>query len=308
MSMKEANTLSPACPVCNSTSTYPVLQAEDFTVSEELFTINQCNECTLRFTFPVPDQQHIGAYYQSENYISHTDTSKGMVNKMYHVIRRLSLQRKRNDVIRATKLARGGVLDIGCGTGAFLHTMQKAGWDITGLEPDRQARQIARHKYNVEPLPADSLFRLPAQSFDAITMWHVLEHVHALHAYMKEAGRLLTPKGKFFIAVPNYTSWDAGHYKAYWAAYDVPRHLYHFSPQSMHRLAEAHQFHISGKIIMPYDAFYISLLSEKYQTGKTNYLQGFVNGLHSWLYAKRYPSCGSSIIYILERPSTLTSH
>lgn len=292
---------SSACPVCRSPETSPVLQAKDYTVSGEVFTINQCSQCNLRFTYPVPDLNNIGAYYKSEDYISHTDTHKGLINKLYHAVRTFALLQKKKLVVRATGLTQANILDIGCGTGAFLNTMKEAGWQVTGLEPDEQARLIAQQNHKIEPFPADYLFRLPAESFQAITMWHVLEHVHPLHEYMKQINQLLIRGGRLFIAIPNYTSWDANHYQTYWAAYDVPRHLYHFSPQSLVRLAEQHQFRVRRKIVMPFDAFYICLLSEKYQKGKTHYINGFLNGLRSWTYAKKHKLQGSSMIYILDK-------
>lgn len=291
----------PLCPVCHSPQTSPVLMAKDYTVSGEAFTIHQCAQCSLRFTFPVPDQQHIGRYYKSEDYISHTDTAKGIINKLYHAVRKYALQQKKNDVVKATGLSRGNILDVGCGTGAFLHTMKQAGWSVTGLEPDEQARTIAQQKYKIETLPAENLFELPEQSFDVITLWHVLEHIHQLDAYMEKMHKLLKPGGKLFIAVPNYTSLDAGYYQAYWAAYDVPRHLYHFSPSAISRLAERHYFLLSRRILMPFDPFYISLLSEKYKHGKPNYVGGFIRGLRSWIHARKNPLEGSSLIYVLNK-------
>lgn len=288
------------CPACGSSDISPVLEARDYTVSGEKFTIQACKECTLRFTYPVPDEQHIGKYYQSENYISHSDTRKGIINKLYHIVRKLSLKQKKAYVLRATGIQHGHILDIGCGTGAFLHTMKQSGWMTTGLEPDKNARQVAHRKYQLDPLSADQLFQLPEQSFNAITLWHVLEHVHPLHEYFQQIRLLLKPGGKIFIAVPNYTSLDASHYKACWAAYDVPRHLYHFSPASLIQLAKKHDLHLSKKIIMPFDAFYVSLLSEKYCNGKNNYMGGAVNGLRSWMHARAKPDEASSLIYILQ--------
>lgn len=299
--MTGEKTTSPECPVCHSGQTSLALEAKDYTVSNQAFTIYECSQCTLRFTFPAPGPEDIGAYYKSENYISHTDTAKGMVNKLYHAVRKLSLRQKEKYVVRATGLSHGRILDIGSGTGAFLHTMKHAGWTVTGLEPDEQARQIAKQKHKIESLQAEDLFQLPPESFDAITLWHVLEHVHLLHEYLEQIKTLLAADGKLFIAVPNYTSWDAQHYGAYWAAYDVPRHLYHFSPAALRQLAESHQLYLDKMIVMPFDAFYISLLSEKYKTGQTSYLRGFSNGLRSWLHANKQPLHGSSIIYVLHK-------
>jgi len=289
-----------SCPVCGSPHITFALEARDHTVTGESFSLYQCSQCTLRFTFPFPDESHIGRYYHSENYISHTDTRRGLINKAYHIVRTFSLKQKKSWISRFTHLSRGHILDIGCGTGAFLHIMKTAGWETTGLEPDSQARKIAQQKYQLNPLPMEEMPHLPAKSFHAITLWHVLEHVHSLHIYMDRMKELLVPGGVLFLAVPNYQSQDAQKYGAHWAAYDVPRHLYHFSPQAMARLAQDHHYRVTAMIPMPFDAFYISLLSEQYARGKSHYLRGFLTGLRSWAYAKRNSHAASSLLYVLQ--------
>lgn len=292
-------TLHPPCPVCGSIDTRFTLEAKDYTVSGETFRIRQCQVCSLRFTWPVPDEQHIGKYYHSENYISHSDTSKGLVNKLYHAVRKISLKQKKHWVEQSTGIAKGNILDIGSGTGSFLHVMQQSGWNTTGLEPDEGARNIAYKNYGLSILPSDSLYHLPQNNFHAITLWHVLEHVHELHGYMEQIGKLLNANGHIFIAVPNYTSLDAKIYQQHWAAYDVPRHLYHLSPNAMKTLVQQHGLKLKKMITMPFDAFYICLLSEKYKRGKSHYLHGFTNGVRSWAYANKHTEQSSSILYIL---------
>lgn len=288
------------CPVCGSRETRFVLEARDHTVTGESFSLHQCAGCSLRFTFPFPAESHIGRYYHSEKYISHSDTHRGLINKAYHIVRRISLTKKKSWVTRYTHLGRGHILDIGCGTGAFLDVMKTAGWETTGLEPDPQARQIAQEKYQLTPLPLEEMPHLPEKSFHAITLWHVLEHVHALHEYMEHIKALLVPAGVLFLAVPNYQSRDAEKYGSNWAAYDVPRHLYHFSPDAMRRLAQDHHYRVTAMIPMPFDAFYISLLSEQYARGKAGYLPGFFTGLRSWAHARRHPRAASSLLYVLQ--------
>ncbi len=277
------------------------MEVKDYLVSGETFTLYDCNSCTLRFTWPVPAADKIAPYYQSENYISHTDTRSGLINKLYHLIRKYALVQKRKWVEDATERQDGELLDIGCGTGAFLNEMKNSGWTVTGLEPDQLARDFSKKEYQITPLSSEVLFRLPHNSFHAITMWHVLEHVYPLHEYLLQLTKLLSDKGVLFVAVPNYTAYDAEKYKAYWAAYDVPRHLYHFSPKAFLELITRYHFKCVKQIAMPFDAFYISLLSEKYQHGKTRYLSGFINGLRSWLQAGKAPSKSSAVLYILQK-------
>ena len=289
------------CPVCSSKNIVPQLTAKDYTVSQKEFAVWHCNNCTLRFTQDVPEQNAIGPYYQSDSYISHSDTKKGFINTLYHAVRKRTLNKKRQLIIDQVGMTKGEILDIGCGTGAFLNTMKAAGWGITGLEPDETARKKANDLYNISPQSPEQLFELKPASYHAITMWHVLEHVHELHAYVKQLANLITPQGKIFIAVPNYTSKDAEIYREHWAAYDVPRHLYHFSPASMEQLLSLYNLKLIAVKPMWYDSFYVSMLSEKYKTGKGNIIKAFWNGFVSNLNAVSDKSKCSSVIYIISK-------
>ncbi len=289
------------CPVCAGADIHPVLEARDYTVSHELFEIWECTTCTLRFTQKVPHEQAIGAYYKSENYISHSNTKKGLVNGLYHWVRKRTLVKKRKLVQAFTGLKKGSLLDIGSGTGAFLAEMQQNEWTVTGLEPDAGAREVAKKSYGLTLDTSPALFSLPPQQFDAITLWHVLEHVHALSAYMTQLKKILKDKGKIFIAVPNYTSSDAVIYQQYWAAYDVPRHLYHFSPTAMQQLVEKQGMKIQAYKPMWYDSFYVALLSSKYKNKKMNLPAAFWNGLRSNMKAFRDVKKCSSVIYVISK-------
>jgi len=290
-----------ACPCCGSEEIVAVLSVKDYTVSNETFEIVECTDCLVRFTQNIADEQHIGKYYQSENYISHSDTNKGIINKLYHYVRNITLKNKFKIVCYQTKRTTGNLLDIGAGTGAFAHFMQSAKWKVTGLEPDDTARKVAYNKFQLNLQSPEELFKLPENSFDAITMWHVLEHVHNLDGYLNAFGKLLKPEGKLFIAVPNYTSYDAYHYKEYWAAYDVPRHLYHFSPNSIELLAVKHGMAVTAIKPMWYDSFYISMISEQYKNGKGNLLKACIIGLISNIKTFINTDKCSSLIYIISK-------
>ena len=295
------NILYKQCPLCNGTNIVPVLRVKDYTVSGEIFDVWHCNACTARFTQNVPPAGDIGKYYKAEAYISHTGTKKGLVNRLYHIVRNRTLQTKRRLVEKTTGLTKGSLLDVGAGTGAFAAAMWQAGWAVTGLEPDDTARANARAQNNIELQSPDTLFNLPANSFDAITLWHVLEHVHNLHEDLHTFNTLLKPNGVLLIAVPNYTSYDAAIYSEHWAAYDVPRHLYHFSPQSMAGLAKQHGFTIAAYKPMWFDSFYVSMLSEQYKTGKSGLLKAVWNGLMSNLNAVSDNKKCSSVIYVMKK-------
>lgn len=286
------------CPACGSADIKPVLSAKDYTVSGETFAIWHCNACTLRFTQEAPALHKIGPYYQSAAYVSHSDTEKGLVNRLYHIVRNITLQGKRKLVQQVSGQATGNLLDVGAGTGAFSHTMQQAGWQVTALEPDDTARQNAQKRYGLSLQSPDKLFLLQPEEFDVITMWHVLEHVHDLNGYLQQFHSILKPGGRLIIAVPNYTSYDAAIYQEYWAAYDVPRHLYHFSPQSMEQLGNTKGFSLLQTKPMWFDSFYVAMLSEQYRNGKGNIFRAFLNGLVSNLKATGNARNCSSVIYI----------
>ena len=289
------------CPACKSSHIQPCLETKDFTISRETFVIWHCNSCSLRFTQNVPTADAIGRYYQSNNYISHSDTKKGIINRLYHSVRNITLNQKRKLVQRATGLKTGSLLDIGAGTGAFANAMKQANWNITALEPDETARSNAKKNYDLNLRLSEELFYQKPESFDVITLWHVLEHVHELHLYLQAFQTILKKNGVLIIAVPNYTSFDADYYKEYWAAYDVPRHLYHFSPQSMKLLMQQFMFVVTEMKPMPFDSFYVSMLSETYQTGHNNYTNAFLTGLKSNLRAYGKPANSSSVIYIIKK-------
>lgn len=289
------------CPACGSDKIEYALTAKDHTVSHINFDIWHCQSCSLRFTQDVPGIDQIGPYYQSANYISHSNTKKGLINQLYHLVRRYTLQLKAKQIKQVSGKATGRLLDIGAGVGAFAATMQQSGWEVLALEPDASARAAAKQLYGLNLDLPDSFYTLPDQGVDVITMWHVLEHVHDLQGYFQQFHRLLPQGGKLVIAVPNYTSVDANQYGAFWAAYDVPRHLYHFSPEAMVQLAAKHAFKMVATKPMWFDAFYVAMLSEQYQYGKNRYLSAFWQGLRSNLATLFQSNKCSSVVYILEK-------
>ena len=288
------------CPICESDQIQHVLSPKDYTVSQEKFEVWHCNNCQGRFTQLIPTESEIGKYYQSEEYISHSNTSKGLINTLYQWVRDYTLGQKRNLIKKISGLNNGKLLDIGCGTGEFLKIMKESEWEVQGLEPDAGARKQATENFELTVDEPEHLFKLAENQFDVITMWHVLEHVHRLHAYMDQIKSLLKSGGTLIIAVPNYQSWDADHYQSEWAAYDVPRHLYHFSVSSMENLLGQHGFKLQEIKRMPFDGFYVSLLSEKYRHDRIKLISGAWSGLRSFMDAKKRASRCSSIMYIVK--------
>lgn len=286
------------CPVCNSEQTRLALNVKDHSVSAEYFGVFECARCRLRFTADSPAGDKIGTYYESEEYISHTNIRKGIVNRLYHAVRNHTLFTKYKLIKKTTGLNYSHHLDIGAGTGAFVQYMNGKAWKSVGIEPDEKARERALLFHKTKLLPSEFFESFPPESFDAISLWHVLEHVHNLYPYLAQIKKLLKPAGIVFIAVPNYTSYDALHYGADWAAYDVPRHLYHFSPTSMQWLLKETGFHLIQEVPMWWDSFYISLLSEKNRGVFGAFPKGFFNGMISNMKAVFDKEKCSSLIYI----------
>lgn len=278
-----------------STQTLYLSQVEDYTVSHQKFDLQYDSQFDLLHTFPQPPLSELGKYYESDDYISHTDSKRSWFEKAYHMVKKRALNQK-VQLLEKYQPNKGNLLDMGCGTGDFLQAAQQAGWQVQGIEPNEKAHQIAASKgvtlISGTPVVVD-------QIFDAITLWHVLEHLPNLELQIKELKRTLKPNGTLFIAVPNYKSFDAGYYKQFWAAYDVPRHLWHFSKTSINRLVEKEGMKVVSVRPMKFDSFYVSLLSEKYKTGKMNYVSAFFVGLYSnWKgsQTKEY----SSHIYVIK--------
>ena len=290
------------CPVCNSEQTHFALKVKDHSVSGELFEVFECSRCSLRFTKDAPREDKIGRYYQSEDYISHSNTRKGLINSLYHRVRNRTLATKYHLIENATGIKHGHHLDVGAGTGAFVQYMNQHGWKSAGIEPDERARERAEVHHKTKLLHAEAFETFLPESFDAISLWHVLEHVKDLYPYLQQIKKILKPAGLLFIAVPNYTSFDAVKYGANWAAYDVPRHLYHFSPASMRWLLKAAGFQMTEIVPMWWDSFYISLLSEKYAGGHAAMLNGFFTGVVSNMKALASKENCSSLIYVAGKP------
>ena len=270
------------------------LNCKDHTVSGELYRVMKNQEYDFLVTSPVPSD--LAKYYQSEDYISHTDAKKSLFDNVYQIVKRHTLKKKvalLNSFLPEQKT----VLDIGAGTGDFLHACKKDNWKVVGVEPSIKAREIAESK-NVLLEKELSFFK--GQKFDVITLWHVLEHVENLEAYTQSLQELLKENGTLLIAVPNYKSFDASHYGSFWAAFDVPRHVWHFSQTSIQKIFALVSLKVVQTIPMKFDAYYVSLLSEKYKSGKMSPIKSLYRGFLSNWKAKKTNEY-SSIIYVLKK-------
>ena len=287
------------CPVCNSTQFSQIMVCEDYTVSRETYPIVQCSSCGFKFTNPRPEANELGKYYKSEDYVSHSNTKKGFINSTYQSVRKYTLLKKLQLISKYFKT--GKILDIGCGTGEFLNICKNAKWNTIGIEPSPDARKMAIENYGLDVREEAEINNLESGSFDIITMWHVLEHVPNLNERIEDIKRLIKPNGVIIIAVPNCESLDAKIYKENWAAYDVPRHLYHFTHKDIELIFKNHDLEMFRILPMVFDSFYVSMLSEKIKTGKTNIIRSMWNGLRSNLAAIKTGKTYSSQIYLIRK-------
>ena len=271
----------------------PLMSCEDYTVSNESYELLHNKKYDMLVTLPVPID--LENYYESEDYISHTNSKKSLIDKLYQTVRKYTLIKKVN-LINSFKSKEKTILDVGCGTGDFLVACKKKGWYVNGVEPNVKARQIALQ--NLKEVK-ETLRQFSFETYDVITLWHVLEHVENLNEYILELKKLLNPNGVLIIAVPNYKSFDAKYYNEHWAAYDVPRHLWHFSQTSIKNLFKNVNMEVVQTKPMKFDSYYVSLLSEKYKTGMASYIKPFWIGFKSNLKAKS-TSEYSSLIYIIK--------
>lgn len=288
------------CIACGNNTFEDVFNVKDYSISQEIFHVKECSTCSLRVTSHPPSENECGTYYQGENYISHSDTQSGLINGVYHIVRKLMLGMKYR-LCRSKSIPKT-LLDVGSGTGYFPNYMKNKSFQVMGIEVDENARKYSQNKFDIEVnSPFDLLRGGIDKKFGYITLWHVLEHLYQPEKYMDVFKKQLEDKGQLIMAVPNYLSFDAQHYKSHWAAYDVPRHLWHFTPQAMRLFAERSGFRIVKTKSMPFDPFYNSMLSSKYRQDAFPIVWGFVIGLISFFMGIINVNKASSIIYVMQK-------
>ncbi len=288
------------CPVCGKNDFITHLLLKDYFLSQEEFSILKCTHCGLMITNPQPKMEELGKYYQSKDYISHSTEKSGNIQvKLYNIIRKRTLKTKLSLLSKYTSGYR--LLDIGCAIGVFLDYCRKHGYHVMGIEPELKARQYAKDNFNLDIHDTNFIEKIESASLDVVTMWHVLEHVSDIEKRINSIHRILTKEGTAIIALPNPDSYDAKYYQKYWAAYDVPRHLFHFTKESFSTLCERNSFKVISVIPMVYDSFYVSMLSEKYKNSKIPMVKAFLTGLKSNIFAMLNNKNYSSLIYIVKK-------
>jgi SAM-dependent methyltransferase len=292
-----------ACPLCSDERIHIHLNCRDYFLSGEPFALFKCSSCGFVFTQDYPEEQEMGKYYESEEYLSHNDSSMKFSDRIYRIVRKIMLNRKRRMVEKITGLKKGKLLDIGSGSGHFAMTMKKGGWQVKGIEINEKARISSASKLGLEINDPKEIVSLGSSSFDCITLWHVLEHFHEPNKYFREIMLLLKPGGICITALPNCRSYDAIHYREFWAAFDVPRHLWHFTPSSFALFAEKTGFRLENIKNLPADVFYISFVSEKYKEASLPFIRGIIRAKFYAIGSFFNKEKSSSIIYILRKPS-----
>jgi 2-polyprenyl-3-methyl-5-hydroxy-6-metoxy-1,4-benzoquinol methylase len=289
------------CPLCHSENIRQFLQTRDHFLSRETFELYKCFDCGFVITQDYPEENFIGRYYASDDYVSHNDSASGFLNNLFRLSRIIMLRGKKSIVKRHTGLKNGSLLDIGSGTGHFISVMKKAGWRVKGVEINEKAREYSVSRFGLEVIPREQLSSLPSLSFDCITLWHVLEHLDDPVKYASEILRLIKPGGMCIIALPNCNSEDAQYYNKFWAAWDVPRHLWHFTPDTFRLFSEKAGFTVSKISCLPLDVFYISVLSERYKESNFSFIKGIIKGLWFTLRSLFRATGSSSLVYFLQK-------
>jgi|TARA_B100000959_G_scaffold62840_2_gene66231 ubiquinone/menaquinone biosynthesis C-methylase UbiE len=290
-----------SCPVCKSEVFNDLFTCRDFSVSKEDFKIVYCENCGFTFTNPRPENGDLDNYYLSDNYMSHTNKSRGFFETLYQIVRKYTVWQKLR-LLKQFSVSKNH-LDIGCGTGEFLNACKNAGFKTRGIEPSEIARNQAINNYNLSVSENTNLNQYSTESFNTISMWHVLEHIPNLNETIKNLSRIIEKNGSLIIAVPNHKSWDAGYYKQCWAAWDVPIHLWHFSLDSINRLFQNYEFKLVKTKRMYFDSFYVSMLSEQYKNGRKSFIFGFFIGFISNIIGFLTKRGLSSTIYIFQKQS-----
>jgi len=290
------------CPICGHSEFEKVYDLDDYKITQETFSLEKCPECTLIFTVDPPLGENIGRYYESDDYLEHSNRKNDLFSKMYSWGRDLMFGYKYGIIKKLGP--KGKILDIGAGSGYYLNFMSKKGYEVQGIEMSERARNHAKSEHGLHIHP-DEMFhnRDFKQKFDMISLWHVMEHLYDLNKVMKRFDELLNPNGSLVIALPNYNALEVQTYKKYWNGWDVPRHLWHFSPQSIRKLVGNHGFEITSMHTMPLDPLFNTLLTNKYRKGNplVNVLRMGTVGVASLIQGFFNVEKASSIIYIIKR-------
>lgn len=289
------------CPICEGPEFEELCTATDFFISKQSFALAKCKSCGFVLTWNPPKGERLASYYNSPNYIPHNKTNRTCFQILYGAARSIMLRKKIQFIEKETTKRNGFLLDYGCGAGYFANYAKSKGWSVTAMDSNSNARKYALDQFSLTVLDENQIKELPSQYYDVISLWHVLEHIEDLSTIWSELDRLLKPTGALVLAVPNIASFDARKYQENWAAYDVPRHLWHFSPSTIQQLGSKHGFCLANRKPMPFDAFYISILSEKIRQSKLPFMKGCITGIQAWFKSLTKIDESSSMTYVFRK-------
>ena len=290
-----------SCLVCGSTDPAVLFTAKDHLVSGKNFVLKKCRVCSFTFTSDPPDEKDITKFYISEDYISHSDKKQSLTDHVYHLARNYMLRKKHNLVRKMSRRETGTLVDIGSGTGYFADYMNGNGWKVKGIELSEQARKYSVSRFGLTVVSPSEVSAIKDESADCVTLWHVLEHLYDPVMWLKEIKRILKDDGKCIIALPNIKSADAEWFGNEWAALDVPRHLWHFSPGTLPAFINGHGFICKKVIPMPLDIYYISTLSYKNRGCRLSLVRGMITGLFLTVRSLTNKDRASSLIYVISK-------
>lgn len=289
------------CLACGAADSSELYHAKDHLVSGKEFLIRKCNACGMGRTVDPPSENDAGAYYVSDEYISHTDRKQSISDYLYHLARSFMLGRKQRLVTSATGKSAGVLIDIGSGTGYFPAFMKKKGWQTTGVEISESAMRYSADRFGLNAVSPAEVRDLPSATADCITLWHVLEHLYRPDEWISEVSRMLKDDGKCILALPNFSSADAEWFGNSWAALDVPRHLWHFTPGSVQLFAERNGFSCERVLPLPLDLFYISILSYRNRGISPALIRGMITGVFLAVRSGFRKEKSSSLVYVLAK-------
>ena len=289
------------CPLCGASEQIPYANCTDFTVSKESFTLMRCQSCGVVYTLDPPSEEQMCRYDKLNLKLKLGDSPTGLTSRLYYHVRSRMLRKKARIVESQAYRTSGSLLNYGAKTGFFSHKMERRGWKVTSVEKYHEERLFSLEMFHHRMIDVPDMALLQAGTFDVITMWHVFEHSHHPNELLDRFYELLRPGGILVMACPNIRSTDAMHYGPYWAAYDVPRHLWHFNPNSITGLAYRHGFTLMHHEKMPYDRFYISILSERHLRHRMAFLRGMLQGLRSWRISITKRGRSSSLVYVFRK-------
>ena len=289
------------CPLCGGNDTSHFTDCTDHAVSNETYSLQRCGSCGLIFTIAPPDSQDKQTYSKLDQELNRADNPRKRLDRLYYYARILNIRRKIRLIERLTRVSSGKLLNYGAKSGYFSSRMTDRGWKVTSLEEYHEQRIFSLEMFHHRMMDIDEIDSLPPGSFDAVTLWHTLEHQEDPHTLIEKLIRLLKPNGLLFAAVPNTDSLDAAWYGSQWAAWDVPRHLLHFNTTSMIRFGLAHNLVLMHHERMPFEAFYIPMLSEKFKGNRHPIITGAVRGLKFWHKTNTDREKSSSIVYVFRK-------